>query len=145
MKVSISMFQNDKEEVQLPQPLFNLSEQIVQSIVVYMRLFAIKSTQLDITYAGVVPVSNIKFNSDDETQLPEEFKIIRTDIIKGVIKTLMERFAIGKIDIALTDEEKTEIQQTWETLKSGGKVTLNSEGYEVKANIPSEVLEPEVV
>lgn len=122
MKIEVAMYGQKEDGVAapaVPQPIYRLVQWIVQTLSVIMRTFGIAEVKLDIAPAGLVPVSSVKFQAMDKMSVPPELETIRLEIIRGMLKTAMERFGIGSIHLELTVDERTELQEYWSYLQTG--------------------------
>lgn len=128
MKLSMNMFGKDGDEAPMLLPELNrMSRKISETLVDYMRLFAVSKVRLELEATGVVPTTTLKFEAEETSGIPDALKVIRPDILRGMVKTLMERFSIGEINIELSDDERAERALLWDFYKTGEA----PEGYEM--------------
>lgn len=122
MRLSITAYgqqQGDKSVPAVPDPVHRMVNPIIQSMAIIMRSFSIATVKLELVQSGMVPVSLISFKPLDDEHIPVTVKDMRPEILRGVLRTVLERFGLSSITISLDDNELNELREYWNYLESG--------------------------
>ena len=119
MQIKVEIFADEKGQSHLPMELSRMNDAILQNMAVIMRSFSIGHIELKVSQAGLLPATELGFKPLLDEALPEPLKLVRSDIVRGILRTYMERFGVRSVDIVLSEAELTELRTYWKFLSTG--------------------------